>query len=327
MRILLVIYLAAFTGCRIDPKINLPLSDCPRLEELIASLDDPGEFGNGNDGFISADSGMTYADFVSDNSNEIVSYYSGYLTSYNSSLVKFNLVSKEFETIFENPEILSLPELSNTNWLIFTGSNYQIWKIKIDGDSLTQLTSNGVNFEATWSPDGERFIYKQDYPIGTYNTIIADKNGNNLFSLNGNYKIRQPAWSPDGRYIACSNYSGFYTNIDLIDATTWEVQTLIEGEDIFTEQVQCIDFLPDSKSIIWATNTELRKTDIETGLTEVLSTTCDSQDFDEINISFDGKTILVKKTIYSYYDSKHLMLAPKVFLIDSQGNEINEIIF
>jgi WD40 repeat protein len=317
-----------FTGCYTDPKIIPELGDCPTLNELISILDYPDAgIGIGDDIFIGADSGMTYCKYIPGNNDEIISYYSGYLSSNQSNLVKYNLLTHAFFTIIENPEFYAYPDISSTGWLLFTLNDSQLWKVKTNGDSLTQLTHNGANFEYTWSPDGERFIYKQDYPVGIYNTVIADKNGNYLFSIGGGYKIRKPAWSPDGRYIACGNFNGYYTEIDLIDTMTWEINNLVSGNDNFSEQVYSIDFYPDSKNILWSTKTELKKTNIETGITEVIATTCDSQKFDDINISDDDQNIIVKKTVYTYYDSKHLFISSKIFLLDAQGNEIEEIIF
>lgn len=39
-------------------------------------------------------------------------------------------------------------------WIAFSQNN-QIWKKKVNGDSLTQLTFEGKNFYPTWSPDGQ----------------------------------------------------------------------------------------------------------------------------------------------------------------------------
>ena len=326
--IVFFIFILEFTACSIDPKINPTLGDCPTLNELISTLDYPdGGYSIGNDFLIGADSAIIYCHYVPGNNDEIIGYYSGYLSSNQASLVKYNLFTNEIFTILENPEFFAYLVISSTGWLLFTLNDSQIWKVKINGDSLTQLTHNGVNFEFAWSPDGERFIYKQDYPIGTYNTIISDKNGNYLFSMGASYKIRNPVWSPDGKYIACGNFSGYYTEIDLINTSNWEIENLIDGEDIFTEKIKDIDFFPDSKNILWATNTELRKTNIETGETEVIATTCDSQGFDAISISDDGQNIIVKKTVYTYYDSKHLLISPRIFLLDISGNVIYEIFF
>lgn len=44
------------------------------------------------------------------------------------------------------------------DWIIFTGSDGNLWKIKSNSDSLTQLTDKGEIYSAKWSPDGNSFI-------------------------------------------------------------------------------------------------------------------------------------------------------------------------
>ncbi|OQY27350.1 MAG: hypothetical protein B6244_10840 [Candidatus Cloacimonetes bacterium 4572_55] len=43
-------------------------------------------------------------------------------------------------------------------WLAFM-MNAQIYKVKADGDSLTQLTHEGRNFFPDWGPDGQWIAY------------------------------------------------------------------------------------------------------------------------------------------------------------------------
>jgi hypothetical protein len=46
------------------------------------------------------------------------------------------------------------------DWLLFTRLDNQIWKIKANGDSLTQVTcANGISFRSRWHPTGEGFLF------------------------------------------------------------------------------------------------------------------------------------------------------------------------
>ena len=81
------------------------------------------------------------------------------------------------------------------NWIAFV-NGAQIYKIKTNGDSLTQLTFEGHNFYPTWSPDGQwvacaRSVCEGDRTCGIW---IINSNGeqNRFIAEYGMY----PTWNP-----------------------------------------------------------------------------------------------------------------------------------
>ncbi len=54
-------------------------------------------------------------------------------------------------------------------WIVFE-ENEQIYKRKLNGDSLVQLTFEGSNFYTDWSPDGQWIVYDSNVesPNGVY---------------------------------------------------------------------------------------------------------------------------------------------------------------
>jgi Tol biopolymer transport system component len=100
-------------------------------------------------------------------------------------------------------------------WITF--SDQRIWKIKVNGDSLTQLVSdeNGEAFFPNWSPDGTTIAY--DIGLGPQKGIyLMDPNGGNKkWLLNG----RDPAWSLEGNRLY---YTGWTDSI-ATDTTYMEI--------------------------------------------------------------------------------------------------------
>lgn len=88
---------------------------------------------------------------------------------------------------------------SDGNWVVFHSG--QIYKIKINGDSLTQLTNGGSNYFPSWSSDGEWIAYDSDYLDPTGSIVIwkvkPDTSVRIDISQHGIGELRMPSWSPD----------------------------------------------------------------------------------------------------------------------------------
>lgn len=71
----------------------------------------------------------------------------------------------------------------NGQWIAFS-KDAQIWVKKIDGDSLTQITTEGRNFFPRWSPDGDFLVYCQticnDIPCGLWLSKLKEHNNNSI---------------------------------------------------------------------------------------------------------------------------------------------------
>jgi Tol biopolymer transport system component len=96
-------------------------------------------------------------------------------------------------------------------WIAFH-DGAQIYKRKLNGENLTQLTTEGRNFFPAWSPDGLWLAYDSNVndPRGA-NVIwkmLAGGSGKRDISQHGVGEWRMPNWSPNGRRIAHQRYVG-----------------------------------------------------------------------------------------------------------------------
>jgi TolB protein len=96
-------------------------------------------------------------------------------------------------------------------WIAFS-CNAQIYKIRIDGTGLTQLTSEGRNFFPAWSPDGNWIAYDSNVNDSKGADVIwimkSDGTKREDISQHGIGEWRMPDWSPDGRLIVYQRYVG-----------------------------------------------------------------------------------------------------------------------
>jgi Tol biopolymer transport system component len=82
-----------------------------------------------------------------------------------------------------------------------TTFNGNIWKMRPDGSDATQITSDTLDFEPIWSPDGTKIVF---YSVrsGNNDVWVMDSDGGNMTNLtNDPASDMNPSWSPDGQQI------------------------------------------------------------------------------------------------------------------------------
>lgn len=151
------------------------------------------------------------------NSNEIAFLRSSDAYSM-ATLCIYNLCTNELNEIaFDLHETL---DWSTKNWLVITRSDNQLWKIKANGDGLTQITNNGsYNARAKWSPDGTKILFAQN----TTKKLI-DENGSNQVTVALESNVLQWDWLNENE-IVYSMYSNnpikkFNLNTELVEVLT-----------------------------------------------------------------------------------------------------------
>ena len=83
----------------------------------------------------------------------------------------------------------------------------QIFKVRSDGTGLVQLTSEGVNSEPAWAPDGSRiaFVHRGGSSGDSEIDVMNEDGSNVVHRTNAGSYNSSPAWSPDGTRIAFSS--------------------------------------------------------------------------------------------------------------------------
>jgi hypothetical protein len=99
-----------------------------------------------------------------------------------------------------------------TGWVAFTHYDSTahatlLYKIRLDGTSLTSLSLNPEKYVSAmnprWSPDGTRIVFEESIGPDEQHLAMVDSSGHNKQLLNaiGSY-VAAPSWSPDGNRIA-----------------------------------------------------------------------------------------------------------------------------
>jgi hypothetical protein len=165
--IVLILLTIFFLGCQKDDDISLPIE--------TVQQESPCEFtpptGNGQ-----LPPGIVDSMYFSEgsvnpmNANEIV-----FLSKSDTKLYKLNISTGERNVILEDAMGYSWADWGTNDWLLFTRSQ-NLFKVKSNGDSLTQITFNGVGWYANWNPAGTHYTYVTSSPETGLISVIADKN-------------------------------------------------------------------------------------------------------------------------------------------------------
>ena len=142
-------------------------------------------------------------------------------------------------------------------WLVFVSlrsGTSDIWKAKLNGDSLTQVTSNaGSNHHPQWSPDGTAILFASDRG-GNWDIWIANADGSQTRQLTDAAALDdQPAASPDGKLVAFMSERSGKRDIWLVPIGDGPAQRITEeGRNSWPS------FSPDGEHLLWSANREGR---------------------------------------------------------------------
>lgn len=242
-------------------------------------------------------------------------------STFQEKLWKYNLSTHSLDLLFEG-NLLYSPEWGKSGWITLNiGWPANIYKIKANGDSLTQLTSDGQNFGGEWNYSGDTIVYYHAFndtrimlSDGTY--IQHLPNGGGYITNNSSW--RHPhylATSSEGLYVF-NPYNGI--PIQLISDTT-------------TGGYYRTSFVNDLDHIAWVWDTGLYTTRISTHETVLIEETCSSDCYRSVDCNPVNNKLLLSKSKFTPDDPvQHAMKVETSIVImnlDGTGKQVVEIPF
>ncbi|CAN5405149.1 hypothetical protein BH11BAC7_BH11BAC7_11370 [soil metagenome] len=202
------------------------------------------------------------------------------------------------------------PQWGATGYVLFTRPDNKIWRIKINGDSLIQLTfGTGYDLSPLWNGEGDRFIYS-----GNNQPLIADIDGNTIDTVpvHGD-------WSADGTKLCFVAGSGGSGHIAYYQITTGEMVNVASVP--IDESVWEVYWKSDSRTIYWNTSKGFYKTDIAAMNTTKIRASCDSRRWTTFQFSGDGQKMIWERIDSKLTGSDHNTIYQEnnIFLLNPDG--------
>jgi Tol biopolymer transport system component len=185
----------------------------------------------------------------------------------------------------------------------------------------------GSNFSPEWSPDGEFLAYVTEQRMTRgrlYHRplrILNLKTGKER-ELASELTVREPRWSPDGRYILVpgyditksqeKDYNGGFYQIDVNDGL---VTTLVELDLNWRDSIA--EWSADGKSIFYTNQGQLLKRDLESGQEKQLYKITNSTRI--LDLSPDGQRL-----VFGDYDPDEETLS--ILIMSIQEQKVRELI-
>jgi hypothetical protein len=265
------------------------------------------------------------------NGNEFV--YLKQDSLYNTSLVKYNLITKNETIILTGQRIVCQPKWGKNGWVVFAALNLQIYKVKQSGDSLTQLTNLYMNSYPDITSDGK--IMSNITGGESYRPclVFLDFNGKRLDSVKFstiNNNFLNPAVINYNNEIAASNQSNivlFNRNNNLLELLTNDTGTNqrylssvcwhSNGNDIYYSSWVMGDNNSDFAGIC-----RLNKNSKEN---VCIKNSCNSRSYSSLSISPDGKKIIAERQDYQLMPDNNLLKKSDICIMDIDGRNEEKV--
>jgi len=267
----------------------------------------------------------SYPVFNPNNSNEIA--YQRRDTElqhgWNDELWVFNFCTGESR--FLTDKIGYSPDWSVKDWIVFTGKDRQLWKIKSTGDSLLQLTNaGGFNNHPSWNSEGDKIAYRHSSSTLGNHFLLADELGKTIDTIS-NFLVR--SWDWEFENISFVKEINNEDVLQYYNLKTGEFKILDVAPIMGTSDSMLLNtiILKGHKAVLWNQMKQIGYTKILNGKRVILKKGADNRLYMNISISNSNQEVLAERV-----DIERISICKKeerrnLFLINVDSKEERKI--
>jgi hypothetical protein len=231
-------------------------------------------------------------------------------------IVKYAIASKTAIDLYSG-KVGSVPSWGKNHWVLFGTSDGDIFKIKDSGDSLTQLTWTGWNWDPSWNPEGTQYAYRSN-ASGKDTTYIFSSTGVPLDTLSESgigLTWSHSRYSPDpaGEFL---NISDMFSDtvIHLVNSPTDAGGSSGYGA-VFT----------GDNDLVYSYQTGIYSIDIHSRKVKQIRASCNSIRYRNAAYSSILMKLLWVKMVYEPLGGNDILVKTRLVLMDVDGSNEEEI--
>lgn len=254
------------------------------------------------------------------NGNEVFVVVNGPQTSSNQ-LLAVDLITKKTRFITNTDGYL--PSINKQGWILFSNLDDHVYKIKVNGDSLTRLNALQGAHDPKWDHSGTHFYYLQD-AVATIESRLNYANAEGQV-LNG--------WAQDLAYTAPFHKSNrIIVQVKTADVVTLKIvnndsltsSTLFSGPYDTQNHVSHFRYLmvdENDENIYWSNHLGIFRHNLALGKTDTLLKNCETVMYDRPLPGGPNELMLSKHTI-SVLKPVHLFHEFKAAEVDARTGQV-----
>lgn len=253
-----------------------------------------------------------------------------------NSLIKYNLITKKETVILRGQRIVCQPKWGKNGWIVFAGLNLQIYKVKDNGDSLTQLTSVYSNTYPEWFGTDKIFFSVTGGTAKIAGNKIIGLDGTRLDSIKVTELNTGITYNSinDLNELAGMGGVGGVSNVACINLNTKKLIYLTTDVSSNERYPAGVCWHPNNKDIYYATwviagnNSDfvgicrLNKNSKENVL---IKNSCNSRSYSSLSISPDGKKIIAERQDYQLMPDNNLLKKSDICIMDIDGRNEEKV--
>lgn len=230
-----------------------------------------------------------------------------------SRVMLYNLATKE-KRVLINDNVSSSFSWSKKDWILFQrSSDFNLYKIRSNGDDLTQLTNNGKWFHGRWNFEGDKFIVYQKHN-SISKSFIMNENGIVIDSLT-NWQHSNGFWSHPQYYLG-----GSAKEIIVMDVENKEVIKNIK----FNTDISLLGW-SSLNEFLYRSGTKLYNYNLSSSETKLVKCECNKA-YTSLTFSSDFTKLLFVKVENSVEVNDRIFEDSKLVLMNKDGSNEIEIV-